>query len=182
MIRTTALAAVLIAAIYTNVKGDETSTASEFRELGQLLVGRWQSDVKFIESWPGEEKGRGERVVGYANFKYAADRQVILGTETGGNNIGHWMLVYNGVSKQIKLVIAGSAGTVIEAVVWKKSSGKYGVKLTGGGQADGKALGGVAEWGFSNSNKILTMQGKITLDGNELDPYKDIYKRLSPKN
>jgi hypothetical protein len=181
MLRTT-LTVLLLASTPLIAPANETSTAEDFQELGELLVGRWKSDIKFISDWPKEEKGRGERVVGYANFSYAADRHVVLGTETGGNNIGQWMLAFNGVTKQIRLIIAGSAGSVIEATVWKKSEGRYGVRVTAGGQADGKALGGVAEWVFTDGNKTLTMQGKITLEGKDLDPYKDVYTRLSPLN
>ena len=158
----------------------ESCTAEQFSAFGKRLVGRWSSDVKFIADWPGEEKGRGERLTGYAEFSWKADNNVIQGAENVGKGSGCWMIARDPVTKKIKILIGGTDGGLIEAEMWPSSPNVYSFRVIGGGLADGRASGGSGEWVFSDDDKVLTMQGKITLADEQLDPYKDVYTRLSP--
>ena len=181
--RVSILIAIVLSAFSDNLFADhhETCTTEQFRAFGDRLVGRWKSDVKFIADWPGEDKGRGERVVGFAEYSWKADKNVIQGVENAGNGSGCWTVLRDPVLKKIKIVIGGTDGGLVEAEMWPKSENVYGFRITGGGLADGRENAGSGEWVFSENGKVLTMQGEITLAGEKLDPYKDVYTRLSPK-
>ena len=158
----------------------ESASTESFQQLGKLLVGRWRSDVKFISDWPGEKEGRGAEVHGFAEFSWKADHHLIARVESVGQNSGYWSIYRDPVRKKIRIIIQGTAGGPIEADMWPKSPNTFGWKITGGGQADGKALTGSGEYVFSEDGKKLTMSGTVKLDGKQLDPYKDVYHRLSP--
>ena len=158
----------------------ETSTPEELRQLGDLAVGRWVGDIKFIADWPGQDLGKGERVVGYLQYEWVADKKAFRGTGSAGNGSNTGVFVWDPVSKQIKLLDVDTSGGVLEAVLWKKSDRVYGWRMTGGGLADGRAHSGTGEWVFSEDGKTMTLQGQTMLDGIKNDPLKDVYKKLSP--
>ena len=147
-----------------------------------MLVGRWKSNIKFISDWPGEKEGRGAEVNGFAEFNWKADRHLIAGVESVGENSGYWSLYLDPVRKKIRLIVQGTNGGPIEADMWQKSANTFVWRITGCGQADGKPITGSGECVFSEEGKKLTMSGTVQLDGKPLDPYKDVYYRLSPSN
>jgi len=158
----------------------QTATGDSFQRLGKLMVGRWRSEVKFIADWPGESQGRGEMAHGFAEFNWKVDHHLISGVESVGDNSGYWIVFRDPVRNKIRLISQSSQGGPIEADMWPKAPHVFGWKITAGGLPDGQALTGCGEYEFSKDGKKLTMTGRLELAGKLLDPYKDVYYRLSP--
>jgi hypothetical protein len=158
----------------------ETSTFEEFQEMGELAVGRWVGDIKFIADWPGEDLGKGDRVVGYVRYEWLVDKKAFRSIGSVGNNSNTGLFVWDPVAKQIKLLNVSTRGGMLEAVLWKKAENVYGWRMTGGGLADGRAHSGTGEWVFSEDGRTMTLQGQTMLAGEKNDPLKDVYKKLSP--
>ena len=146
------------------------------------MVGRWQIDRTFIADWPGEDLGRGKRVVGFAEYRWIADKHAIQGTDRSGNGSGHFIIALDPVMKKIRMFGVHTDGSAVESVLWKKSENTFGWRFTGGGLGDGRAPAGTGEWVFSEDGRTHTETGNFTLSGEKLDPLHDVYKRLSPLN
>lgn len=164
----------------TRADNQETMTLEEFQEFGELVMGRWVVDIKFVADWPGEDLGRGDRLVGYSHFTWLVDKMAIQGMNVGGNNSGVYLMVWDAATKQIKSLGTGTSGSTLEVVTWKKSDGVYGWRITGGSLLDERTHSGSGEWVFSEDRKTMTIQGQTELGGAPLDPLKDVYRRLSP--
>ena len=64
-----------------------TSTLKEFRELCGLLEGRWNSDILWINEWPGANAVRGETVRGpFQDYSYP--RRGSVGDEINAGDRG----------------------------------------------------------------------------------------------
>lgn len=178
------VSALVVFFIATPVYADhhEEATPESYQRLGKLMVGRWKSDIKFIADWEGEKEGKGDVVHGFVEFAWKADKHLITAVETGGEHSAHWSIMHNPVSKKIRIIITGTRGAAIEADMWQRSANVFAWKVTAGGEPDGKALTGAGEYVFSDDGKKLTMQGNLKLGGEPLDPYNDVYYRLSPLN
>ena len=120
-------------------------------------------------------------MIAYNEFTRVLDQQSILGRESAGNQSNIVLLAWNPVSKKIELTITTSSGGDHQAVMWKDSDDTYGWRLVSGGTIDGKAMRGNGFWVFLEDDSVLMMHGNVTLDGEALKPYRDMYKRLSPK-
>ena len=132
----------------------ETSTPEEFRQLGDLTVGRWVGDIKFIADWPGQDLGKGKRVVGYIDYQWVVDKKGISSTGVAGNASNTGCSLWDAVSKQIKFARRQHQRCVREGVIWKKSDRVFGWRITGGGVADGRAHAGTGEMGFPKTARL----------------------------
>jgi hypothetical protein len=183
MFRSTAISvAVALLACTSNALADhhETSTFEEFQDLGKLVVGRWVGDIKFIADWPGQDLGKGDRVVGYTQYDWVADKRALRNTGTAGNVSHTALFAWDPVAKQIKLFSVDTSGNFARLIIWKKSGRVFGWRFAGGGTVDGLAHGGTGELVFSEDGRTMTLQGQTTLGDAKNDPLKDVYKKLSP--
>jgi hypothetical protein len=158
----------------------ETSTPQEFQEWGDLVVGRWVGDIKYVADWPGQEQGRGKTVVGYCDYHWTLDKKAIEATTIDGTASSRELHYWDAPTKNIKLFIVSSNGYTLEGVVWKKSKNVFAWRITGGGVVDGRAHGGTGETSFTDNGRTMTITGETTLGGKKNDPLKDVYKKLSP--
>ena len=183
MFRTITISVVVALLVLTSnawAQPKETSTPEEFRELGELMVGRWVGDVKYVADWPGQEQGRGKSVVAYIDYQWVLDKKAIEATSIDGNASSREFDYWDAPTKQIKFVIVSTNGYTLEGVTWKKSAKVFGWRITGGGVVDGRAHGGTGETRFSEDGRTMTITGDTTLGGVKNDPLKDVYKKLSP--
>jgi hypothetical protein len=179
--RTVAAVVLTLSAASSTAMADhhETATLQEFKEFGKLAVGRWVGDIKFIADWPGEDLGKGDRIVGYSHYSWIVDKKALEGVSVGGNTSSREFIVWDAPTKSIRFFSVNTSGSTGAVVLWKKSDGVYGWRLTGGGLADGRSHAGTGEWVFSGDGKKMTIQGQTLLGDEKLDPLKDVYKRLS---
>ena len=63
---------------------DMSSTKAEFKEFAQVMSGRFQSDIKLIHDWPGQDKKKGDRISGIRVGKMIADGDGLICTDAAG--------------------------------------------------------------------------------------------------
>ena len=101
---------------------DMSSTPEDFKELGELMVGRWMMDVTLIADWPGLSKKQGEKVNGYMSANWIVDQKGLEQVEHIGETSTKMLFVWDPGSKRIRRLGVGSAGDVGETVFWKDGS------------------------------------------------------------
>ncbi len=166
--------------VWTRHQRQET-TFAEFKEFGNLMVGRWVGDITFIADWPGQTKRQGDKVTGYTTYSWIVDGKAIESVEHAGNTVGKTLISWDGTTNQIRLSHVGSAGGTYQAVAWKSKPNKWNWRVTGGGQADGKRMGGQGSWTFKDDGNTLVLNGSVLLDGKKLPKLHDVYTRLSER-
>ena len=73
----------------------KTSTLKEFRELCGLLEGRWNTDILWINEWPGANAVRGETVKGHAKVTRILDGAALEMKSMQGAEESAWRLYYH---------------------------------------------------------------------------------------
>ncbi len=156
----------------------ETATAAEFEEFGNKVVGRWVDDITLIADWPGLKKKRGDKMVGYTTVRWAAGKKAIISNSVGGETTGLGLWTHDPISKKINVKIVDSAGSVLDAVVWKESEDKWAFRMTGS-IADGRKQKGSGYIVFSDGGKTQTLSSNnMTLDGEGIGELNDVSHRL----
>ena len=176
MNRQTQSLCVLAILLFASTATAQTSTPAEFTELGELLVGRWVSDITLIADWPEFSKKQGEKVNGYLTVKWVADRNGVeeeeLIAEGGGTGLYFW----EAASKSIKCVRVTTAGTTSTTTYWKKDGVWQWCHAAA--QRDGKKVEGAGQLLFEDNGKTMIGDGDLTLDGKPLLHYRDVYRRV----
>ena len=168
----------ILTGVPTLTAQEQTSSFEEFQELGERLVGRWAVDVTLIADWPGETKKQGDKLTGYAIYRWIADEKGLEWVQIGGNSIGKTLITFDASTKTIKGFHVGSDGGNWQSVIWKKNDNEWGWKLTGGGVVDGRKLGGTGSWMFKN-DKSHVIQGSVILGDEKLPQLNDVYSRIN---
>lgn len=172
---------IIIACAAVCVAGAEEPKSSfeDFKQFGELVSGRWAGDITLIADWPGQEKKQGEKITGYATYKFIADGKGIEWDDVGGTTTGKTLITYDASTKYIKAFHVGSDGGNWQTVIWKKSPTEWGWKLVSGGLVDGRKLGGEGSWLFKDGGKTHIIHGKVSLDGEGLPELHDVYTRVN---
>ncbi|MEJ6719186.1 MAG: hypothetical protein QNK82_11915 [Akkermansiaceae bacterium] len=158
----------------------KTSTLKEFRELCELLEGRWNADILWINEWPGANAVRGETVKGHAKVTRILDGAALEMKSMQGTEESTWRLYYHPATSQIRSLYLTSGGTVGYGTLFKISDTEYGEKVDGA-QKGGGVITGDIKWVFSDDGRsFMTRSKNIKLDGKPLGELKDLYKKVSP--
>ena len=88
-----------------------TSTLKEFRELCGLLEGRWNSDILWINEWPGANAVRGETVRGHSKITRILDGAALEMKSMQGTEETAWRLYYHPATSQIRSLYLTSGGS-----------------------------------------------------------------------
>ena len=158
----------------------KTSTLKEFRELCGLLEGRWNTDILWINEWPGANAVRGETVKGHSKVTRILDGAALEMKSMQGAEESAWRLYYHPATSQIRSLYLTSGGMVGHGTLFKISDTEYGEKVDGA-QKGGGVITGDIKWVFSNDRRSFMLKSKnIKLDGKPLGELKDLYKKVSP--
>ncbi len=178
-VRFIASSLVLLSSSFLIADHHQTSTAAEFAELGNRLAGRWTADVTLIADWPGLDQKKGDKLVGYTDFHWAADKKAIVQTGKVGKAANLAMWTRDPVSEQITGRLVNTAGTVLNAVFWKETSDIWGFSMTGS-ISNGKKQEGSGQIVFADGGKTFAwISDNMTLDGKPIDKLRDVNHRLS---
>ena len=151
------------------------STPEEFREFSEAMQGRWISEIIWINDWPGFGE-RGDTVTGYAEWQIGLDGKVVNGREYIGPGSGRSILYYDEYRKQITDHVVTSGGNVFVHYIYK-DNGEWNYKITGS-TGDGKEITGSAIRYISDQGQTHRWIGEMFIDGEELDPLRDTYRRI----
>ncbi len=157
----------------------QTSTPKQFSELGDLLAGRWASQITLIADWPEFSKKQGEKVNGYTIIKWAVDMHALTEDELIAEGLTKSVYFWDAGLKTIKAVRISSAGSTSTTTYWKKNKDWHWKHA--GAQTDGKKLQGTGTLVFEDGGNVMIGDGTLYLDGKELLHYHDVYKRVDKR-
>ncbi len=151
------------------------STPEEFREFSEAMQGMWMSEIIWINDWPGFGE-RGDSVTGYAEYQISEDGKVLTGRFYAGPGSATILTYYDEGKKQILEHQVSSGGNVWVNLVYKEN-GEWNYKITGS-TGDGKEITGSAIRYISDQGQTQRYIGEMFIDGEELDPLRDSFRRI----
>jgi len=151
------------------------STPEEFEEFSQVMQGRWISEIIWITDWPGFGK-KGDSVTGYEEYQIGQGGKVISGRGYAGPGSMTSLIYYDVGKKQILDHQVSSGGNVWVMVIYKEN-GEWNYKITGS-TGDGKEITGSAIRYISDQGQTHRWIGEMFIDGEELDPLRDSFRRI----
>ena len=151
------------------------STPEEFKEFSQVMQGRWISEIIWITDWPGFGK-KGDSVTGYEEYQIGQGGKVISGRGYAGPGSMTSLIYYDVGKKQILDHQVSSGGNVWVMVIYKEN-GEWNYKITGS-TGDGKEITGSAIRYISDQGQTHRWIGEMFIDGEELDPLRDSFRRI----
>lgn len=158
------------------VVGQAGQAENPIEEFGKLLEGRWIGEVTLIADWPGIGK-QGEKVATHVVGRWIADRRAIEEEWYGAKGTGKNLYVWDGAAKQIKQYCVDSGGTT-SVLVYTKRGDKWAFKASGS-QADGTKMEGEGTLTMADGGNTQIYEGKYFMNGKELPPLNDVYRRVS---
>ncbi len=155
--------------------GKIQSTQADFQEFCKSMQGRWIGEVIWITDWPGFGK-KGDKVTAYSEFTHSDNGHVLRGRFNGGPGSGTAMFFYDAGKRQIQGQWVSSGGTVWNITTYKKD-GQWHHDETGS-IADGKPITSSITRHVSDDGKTHRMSGTVEIDGEALDPVRDVWHRI----
>jgi len=174
--RLTALMTALLVALFAAPMFAQESTREDFRELCQLVQGRWVGDVTWVADWPGFGK-RGEKVTAYTENKIAEDGNALISRFYGGDGSSTGLIVFDAGAEQIKSFGVSSGGGVGQSIMYKKG-GKW-VDEGTGSNPDGTKTRGTATLTITDNGNTHTWTGPTWVGEKRVDDAKDVFRRVS---
>ena len=151
------------------------SSLEDFNEFSQVMQGRWISEIIWITDWPGFGK-KGDSVTGYEEYQIGQGGKVISGRGYAGPGSMTSLIYYDVGKKQILDHQVSSGGNVWVMVIYKEN-GEWNYKITGS-TGDGKEITGSAIRYISDQGQTHRWIGEMFIDGEELDPLRDSFRRM----
>ena len=151
------------------------SSLEEFKEFSEAMQGRWMSEIIWITDWPGYGK-KGDTALGYAEWAIGLDGKVVDGRDYAGPGSSRSFIYYDEYKKQITEHVVSSGGNVWIHYIYK-NNGEWNYKITGS-TGNGKEITGSAIRYISDQGKTHRWIGEMFIDGEDLDPLRDTYRRV----
>ena len=118
-----------------------TSALKEFRELCGLLEGRWNSDILWINEWPGANAVRGETVRGHSKITRILDGAALEMKSMQGTEESAWRLYYHPATSQIRSLYLLEVSVLKEFWTgWVFGTNGHGLTLRSGNTIGGMRL------------------------------------------
>ena len=156
-------------------KNEMQSTRADFQAFCQAMQGRWIGDLIWITDWPGFGK-KGDKVTAYSEFRIRHNGHVLLGRFNGGLGAGAGLYHYDAGKRQIQGRWVTSSGNAWNQVIYKKD-GQWHQEETGS-IVDGKPVTSSQIRHISDDGKTHRVTGTMKIDGKELDPLRDVWRRI----
>ena len=145
------------------------------KEVGNLLIGRWMSEITWAVDYPGIGK-KGEKVTGYTVYRWIADGTAIECEWYAGKTTGKVLWGWDASSKQIKIFGLDSGGRWDEGTISKQGS-KF-VGTSAGSFMDGQRVDYKWEMTFQDDGNTLIETGATILAGVR-NEFRDVFKRVA---
>lgn len=154
--------------------------ASDLKEFGDKLAGRWLRDIVYVHDWDGATGGRGDKSTGYHEFTWINDGQALREISFDGNNRAEGIFAWDPTSKRTVVFGTDSTGAMFFGNLKKIADNQWQITAAQGGLPEGKKFGGEIIYTLSKDGKRMDASGVLTLDGTPLDELQDVFHRLSP--
>lgn len=163
--------------VYTKVSV-AMEEATPLKPFGDLLVGRWQGDVKWVTDWPNMGK-RGERATVYVDFEWIADGHAVQMVYQGGSGKGLGIIYWDAAAQQIRQSVVFTNGLTRQEVLCREGDTAKWRAEQSGSLGDGTELVGTAYLEFQDDGRTAVNTGQVTIGGQQQDPFRDVYTKLS---
>ena len=145
------------------------------KELGDLIIGRWTSDVTWAVDYPGLGK-KGEKVTGFDVWRWTVDGAALECDWLLGATSGRTLMWWDASAKQIRTLDIDSGGNWAQGTIAKQAT-KW-VWATAGSFADGRRVEYQSEMTFSDSGRSRVNAG-ATILGGVRNEFRDTFKRVA---
>ena len=136
--------------------------SAQFREIGDLIVGRWMFEQILDVDYPGLGK-KGDKLSGQSICRYAADGAAIDCDDFGGPTSAKRLWVWDRVNKRLQMLAIDSGGNWDQDYIVKQGS-----KLVGkssGYLGDGKRVDSQWEVVSENGGRTQRSNGTNIVNG-----------------
>lgn len=136
--------------------------SAQFREIGDLIVGRWMFEQTLDVDFPGLGK-KGDKLSGQSICRYAADGAAIDCDDFGGPTSAKRLWVWDRVNKRLQMLAIDSGGNWDQGYIVKQGS-----KLVGkssGYLGDGKHVDSQWEVVSENGGRTQRSSGTNIVNG-----------------
>lgn len=145
------------------------------KEFGDLIVGRWISDVTWAVDYPGLGK-KGEKVTGFDAWRWVVDGAALECDWLLGATSGRTIMWWDASTKQVRTLDVDSGGNWSGGTVVKQDA-KW-VWVRKGSFADGRNVEYRSETTFQDNGRTRVDAG-ATILGGVRNEYRDIFKRVT---
>ena len=152
-----------------------TPAANPLMEYGDAVIGRWLADVTWATDYPGVGK-KGEKVSGYAVYRWTADGMGIEEEFVAGKVSGRSLAVWDAGAKQIRMFGVNSGGNYSQGTISKQGAKFVGAEA--GSLSDGRKVEYKWEITFEDGGNTLISAGATIINGVS-NPYRDVFRRVS---
>ena len=164
------------AGLQEDVSGPAVKTsAPRLQELGDLLIGRWTSDVTWAVDYPGLGK-KGEKVTGFDVWRWTADGAALESDWLGGATSGRTLMWWDASAKQIRTLDVDSGGNWAQGTITKQ--GTKWKWTTAGAFSDGRRVEYESEMTFPDIGQSRINAGATILEGVR-NEFRDAFKRVA---
>lgn len=171
----TSIATAIIALSLVGSAFGQTKTPTPLKEIGDVLVGRWTSEVVWAVDYPGLGK-KGEKVMGYETMNWIIDGQALEGNWITGKTIGKFIIWWDASREQIKVLSLDSSGRTSEGTITKK--GRTFIGKASGSFNDGRKVS--YEWKTSlQDNGNTRIESGATILNGVRNEFRDVFKRVA---
>jgi hypothetical protein len=143
-------------------RAPKVEPSAEFREIGDLLVGRWMFEQILDVDYPGLGK-KGDKFSGQSICRYAADGAAIECDDFGGPTSAKKLWVWNRVNRRLEMLAVDSGGNWDEGYEVKQ-----GPKLIGkssGNLGDGSRVESLWETVSEKGGRLQRTSGTNIING-----------------
>lgn len=151
-----------------------SQSANPLKEFGDLVIGRWMSEVTWAVDYPGVGK-KGDKVTGFDVWRWVADGAALECEWLLGPTSGRVLLWWDASTSQVRGLEVDSGGGWAQGTLTKH--GTSWAWWRGGSLADGRRVEYQSELSFPDDGQTRTDTGATILDGAR-NEYRDVYRRV----
>ena len=157
------------------------STVKDFEEFSKILEGRWLVDIVFITDWPGLDRKKGDKIIGYTEFERILDGTALEWTHYAAEGKFRAVFTWDAINSTIRSFLFGANGMLWQKTWWKEKEGVYGWETQGSYQRDGRQLTGSGKMIFEKDLKSMKWSSKnMKMGTQKLDELRDVFKKVTP--
>ena len=153
-----------------------TQLAPEFKEVGDLLVGRWMGQVELEIDYSGIGK-KGDKITVYRDCGWQADGGAVECKEFDGPATSTVLYVWDRIAKRAKFLSTDSAGNMDEGTLVRRGPKLMGTSIST--LPDGTRAEYAWESTFEDNGRTQISVGSTTLAGHRTE-WRAVFERASP--
>jgi hypothetical protein len=148
--------------------------ANPLMEFGDLIVGRWMSEITWAADYPGLGK-KGEQHTGFDVWSWVADGAALECDWVLGPTAGRWLVWWDPSTEQIRVLEVDSGRNWAQGTITKQ--GTTWMVSRQGTFADGRPVEYQFQMSFQDDGQTHIDTGVTILEGTRSE-FRDVYRRV----